>query len=144
VSEPHLPLTGGCTCGAVRFELSEAPLIAWYCHCTRCQRRSGAAAAPSAAVNAGALRWLAADDQIRRWNGGDGNDKAFCGTCGSALYSQDPEEPQFVFIRMGLFDSDPGVRPSFRAHVSSAAPWEAIPDDETIRFPGFVDRSALS
>ena len=44
VSEPSLPLTGGCGCGAVRFEIT-APLVsAVYCHCTRCQRRSGAGA----------------------------------------------------------------------------------------------------
>ena len=44
-----LPLTGGCNCGAVRFEVT-APLVgASYCHCKRCQRRSGTAASANAA-----------------------------------------------------------------------------------------------
>ena len=47
---PDEPLTGGCNCGGVRFELTSPPLHASYCHCTRCQRRSGAAASPQARV----------------------------------------------------------------------------------------------
>ena len=43
-----LPLTGGCNCGAVRFEVTEPLVAASYCHCKRCQRRSGAAASPNA------------------------------------------------------------------------------------------------
>ncbi|MGA2470453.1 MAG: hypothetical protein ABSG64_07160 [Solirubrobacteraceae bacterium] len=36
-----LPITGHCGCGGVRFELTESPSEAGYCHCTRCQRRTG-------------------------------------------------------------------------------------------------------
>jgi len=41
---PTFPLTGGCLCGAVRFEVDRPPVSASYCHCTRCQRRTGTAA----------------------------------------------------------------------------------------------------
>ena len=47
-SDASLPLTGGCGCGAVRFELSAPPVAAVYCHCTRCQRRTGTSSAASA------------------------------------------------------------------------------------------------
>ena len=134
-----LPLTGGCNCSAVRYEISEPPLVAGYCHCSRCQRRTGTAASPSAAVKAETFRIIRGEDHIRRWNAGDGNDKAFCGTCGSALFSENPNDPAIVFVRMGSFDDDPGVRPSLRAHVASAAVWERIPDDGLVRFPGPVD-----
>ena len=43
-------LTGGCSCGAVRFEVTEPLVSARYCHCTRCQRRTGTAASASAAI----------------------------------------------------------------------------------------------
>jgi hypothetical protein len=36
-----LPLTGGCQCGAVRYEIAAAPLAVYACHCTDCQRQSG-------------------------------------------------------------------------------------------------------
>ncbi len=131
-----MPLTAHCNCGAVRFEITEPLLGAAYCHCTRCQRRTGAAASASAAVKPGSLRIVAGEDQIRRWNAGDGFDKAFCATCGSALFAQNPDNPDHIAIRMGLFDGDPGVRPGGRQHVSSAAVWEAVPDDGLTRFPG--------
>jgi hypothetical protein len=133
VPESSLPLTGGCNCGAVRFEITEQPLRAGYCHCTRCQRRTGTAASPSAIANSAAFRIVSGEDHIRRWNAGDGADKAFCGTCGSALFGQHPET---INVRMGSFDSDPGIRPMGRLHVASAAVWEPIPDDGLPRLPG--------
>src|SRR4051794_41879138 len=51
------PLTGGCACGAVRYEISEPLVSASYCHCTRCQRRTGAAASPQARPAPGSPRW---------------------------------------------------------------------------------------
>jgi hypothetical protein len=55
-SSVTLPLAGGCGCGAVRFEVG-APLVgAGYCHCTRCQRRSGTAASANAVLAPGSLR----------------------------------------------------------------------------------------
>ena len=48
---PDLPLTGGCLCGGVRFEVVEPLVSASYCHCTRCQRRTGTAAAVSGRID---------------------------------------------------------------------------------------------
>jgi hypothetical protein len=133
-SEVPLPLTGGCNCGAIRFEVG-APLIgATYCHCGRCQRRSGAAASPSAAAAPGSFRIVAGEEQLRAWKPADGWEKWFCGECGSALFSRDPADPERVGIRMGTFDRDPGVRPSAHQFVDSAAPWEPIPDDGLPRY----------
>ena len=132
MSESSVPLTGGCNCRAVRFEISEPLLGAAYCHCTRCQRRTGTAASPSAAVKPGTFRIVSGEDHIRRWNAGDGTDKVFCGTCGSHLFSQDPKSPEMINVRMGSFDGDPGLRPTGRVHVASAAAWEPIPDDGLI------------
>jgi Glutathione-dependent formaldehyde-activating enzyme len=52
------PYSGHCLCGGVRFEVTEEPTGAGYCHCTRCQRRTGAAASPQARIVPGALRLL--------------------------------------------------------------------------------------
>ena len=129
-------LRGGCLCGAVRFEIAEPLEPAWYCHCTRCQRRTGTAAAASAPVVPGSLRWTSGEELIRVWSPPDGFGKAFCSECGSHLFSQSPEEPDAIFIRLGAIDGDPGVRPSARQHVASAAVWEPIPDDGLPRYPG--------
>lgn len=129
--------TGGCLCGAIRFELAEAPVGAGYCHCTRCQRRTGTAASAQAVVAPGSVRWLSGEDEIRYWwpeNGGNG--KGFCPSCGSRLCSKRPGADEVAAIRLGAFDADPGVRPTLRQWVSSAAAWEPIPDDGLERYPG--------
>jgi hypothetical protein len=129
VLEPNMPLIGGCGCGAVRFEVT-APLVsANYCHCTRCQRRSGTAASANARPQPGSFGLLSGEESLRAWRPGGGWEKWFCGECGSALFSRDPHDPQRMSIRLGAFDGDPGIRPGERRFVAYAAPWEAIPED---------------
>ncbi len=135
MSDPSLPLTGGCNCGAVRFEVTEPLLGAGYCHCRRCQRRSGAAASANASPVPGSFRIIAGEDKLRAWSPPDGFDKFFCGECGSSLFSRSPDDHNRVGIRLGAFDADPGVRPGWRQFVAYAAPWEPIPDDGLPRFP---------
>jgi hypothetical protein len=130
----ELPLSGGCNCGAVRFEVSEPLVSASYCHCTRCQRRSGTAASAQARTAPGAFSLLTGSDQLARWSPPDGSPKIFCRSCGSALYSQNPATPDVVGIRFGAFDRDPGIRPQWRQFVAYAASWEAIPDDGLPRY----------
>jgi hypothetical protein len=126
---PDFPLTGGCGCGAVRFEVT-APLIAAnYCHCTRCQRRSGTAASANARPAPGSFRLLSGQDKLRAWRPEGGWEKCFCADCGSAVFSRHPTEPARMSIRMGAFDVDPGIRPTVRQFVAYAAAWEAIPED---------------
>jgi hypothetical protein len=133
---PELPLTGGCNCGAVRYEVTEPLRLAGYCHCRRCQRRSGAGASPNAHPVAGSFRIVAGEDRLRRWVPGDGGgDKWFCGDCGAQIYADNPRHPDSIGIRMGTFDGDPGVRPSVRQFTAYAAPWEPIPDDGLPRHP---------
>jgi hypothetical protein len=129
------PLTGGCLCGGVRFEVTELPLVAGYCHCTRCQRRTGTAASVSALLAPGSLSVVAGQELIRAYEPPDGFAKVFCSECGGALWSRSPSDPEIVGIRFGVFDGDPGIRPSYRQFVAYAAPWEPIPDDGLPRFP---------
>jgi hypothetical protein len=128
-------LTGGCMCGTVRWELSEPPLHTGYCHCTRCQRRTGTSASISGRVVPGSLRVVQGEEAIRAWQPPDGNAKAFCGECGSHLWSQNPADPELRWIRLGGFDADPGVAPEYHQFVAYAVTWEEIPDDGLPRYP---------
>ena len=131
----ELPLTGGCLCGGVRFEIAEPLVSASYCHCTRCQRRTGTAASAQARIEPGSLRVLSGEELVRVWEPPDGFGKAFCSACGSALWSRNPETGEIASVRLGVLDSDPGVRPSYRQYVAYAAAWEPIPDDGLPRHP---------
>jgi hypothetical protein len=130
----QLPLTGGCLCGGVRFEITEPLVSAGYCHCTRCQRRTGTAASASARIAPGSLRVVAGEELIRAYRPADGFAKEFCSSCGSALWSRSPDDPDVISVRLGALDADPGIRPQYRQFVAYAAPWEPVPDDGLPRF----------
>jgi hypothetical protein len=134
LAAPPLPLKGRCGCGVVHFEI-DAPLVAAaYCHCTRCQRRSGTGAQASALLQTGTLRVLQGSESLGAWNAGSGLEKLFCSECGSALFARDPDSGEITIVRLGAIDGDPGVRPSARQFVAYAAAWETIPDDGLPRF----------
>lgn len=131
----ELPLTGGCLCGGVRFEVTEPLVSAGYCHCTRCRRRTGTAASVQARIAPGSLRILSGEEFVTGWAPESGFAKFFCSACGSALWSRSPDDLEVMSIRLGAFDGDPGVRPAYRTFVSYAAVWEPIPNDGLPRFP---------
>lgn len=128
-------LTGGCGCGAVRFALSEPPTGAIYCHCGRCQARSGTAVQATARVAPGSVTVTAGAEHLRDWTLEDGLSKSFCEVCGSHLFARARDTGEVAAVRMSAFDDDPGVRPSARQYVAYAAPWEPIPDDGLPRYP---------
>jgi hypothetical protein len=135
MDEPGFPLTGGCGCGAVRFEVSAPLESALYCHCSRCQRRTGAGASANARPQPGSFTIVSGEDRLRAWRPKGGWEKWFCGDCGSPVYTRHPLEPERIGVRLGAFDGDPGVRPSLHQFVAYAAPWEPIPDDGFPRYP---------
>jgi hypothetical protein len=122
-------------CGAVRYAVDAALESAGYCHCTRCQRRTGGSAGISAHTRRGSFRITEGAEHVSVFRPDDGFEKAFCSLCGSALFARSPDDPEVVSPRMGTFDVDPGVRPSYRQFVAYAAPWEPIPDDGLPRYP---------
>lgn len=123
-------LTGGCPCGGVRWELERAADTFTYCHCVRCQRRTGSAYSAQMRVEPGMLRIVQGEERVKEWDPGDGGwRKCFCSNCGGQLFSKKPDGTWWS-VRMGTFDDAPvGLRPKHRQFVDYAARWEAVPDD---------------
>jgi hypothetical protein len=81
------------------------------------------------------LRVTSGEELVREWVPPDaGWAKCFCSACGSALWSKSRDEPTIYSIRLGTFDSDPGIRPEYRQYVGCAASWEQVPDDGLPRY----------
>jgi hypothetical protein len=130
-------LTGSCMCGTVRFEVAQPFTTAGYCHCSRCQHRTGVPlGALSGLVPASAVEVLEGADAIRSWQPPDGFAKAFCGVCGGHVWAGDVDGDGIVAIRLGALDGDPGIRPSWHQWVASAPDWAPLPDDGLPRYPG--------
>ena len=71
---------------------------------------------------------------LRAWEPRDGSAKVFCSACGSSMWSRSPDGERMA-IRLGVFDTDPGVRASFHKFAAYAAPWDPFPDDGLPIYP---------
>jgi hypothetical protein len=124
-TRPWLPLTGGCSCGAIRYEIASFPLLLYTCNCTNCQTASGSAFALNMPV-------LAKDFHIRQgepkgWRHTSPMGVAviswFCGDCGGRLYGDRAGREQIVNLRAGTLDDTKWLTPIAHMYVRSAQPW---------------------
>ncbi|HUY71677.1 MAG TPA: GFA family protein [Gaiellaceae bacterium] len=127
------PLTGRCNCGGVRFEVTEPIVSAGWCHCTRCQRRTGTSGSLQGRLAPGSLRILQGEELLHAFEPSDGFAKVFCSACGSSMWSRSPDGQTFA-VRFGVLDSDPGIRAGYRQFVDYAPAWDTLPDDGLPRF----------
>ncbi|HLB30260.1 MAG TPA: GFA family protein, partial [Gammaproteobacteria bacterium] len=88
-SESGYPLTGGCDCREVRYQMETSPLFVHCCHCRWCQRESGAAFALNAMIEAGRVTLLGAEPEIvdTPSASGKGQRIARCPRCRIAVWS---------------------------------------------------------
>lgn len=124
-------ITGGCNCGAIRYELHRAPIVVAACHCVNCRRQSGAAysinlvvPAPGVELTGEPARYLDRGDES-----GQPVIREFCGTCGSPIRSLPAATPQIVAVKAGTLDDPDRFAPTVHIWTRSAVSWAAISDD---------------
>ena len=118
----HVPITGGCLCGGVRFTYS-GPLggalgAVTVCHCSQCRRAQGYATGVAPARAAGFVV-KAGQDLIREYESSPGKVRAFCSICGSPLYSRRMDKPEALRLRLGAIDNPPADL-TIQAHTFTA------------------------
>jgi len=99
-----------------------------YCHCSRCRKASGTAFGANADVWRKYWRVLAGEDLIREFESSPGVFRAFCGRCGSPIYSRRANAPDVLRLRLGILNDDPGRRSLAHFWVGSKAAWFDIAD----------------
>lgn len=123
-----LPQTGGCACGAVRFALSAAPLLAYACHCHGCQTRSGAAFSLTLVARSADFAATGPVEVRRREiTGGRIVEQRVCPDCGVHVWSSRPDAADFMSLKAGTLDDAGWVAPIAQTWVESAIPWAVIP-----------------
>ncbi len=120
-------LTGGCLCGAVRYECVGPPVLALNCHCRDCQRVSGSSFTASLFVPIDSLT-VAGDVRYFDSVGDSGKviSRGFCPNCGSALFGKPSLTPDVISIRPGTLDDRNAFRPVMDIYVASAASWDSM------------------
>ena len=122
---PSLPMTGGCQCGAIRYEITSFPLLLYTCNCTDCQRQTGSAFALNMPVRFEDFRIL--QGEPNGWHHTSPNGTAvisrFCGNCGTRLYGERDGRPETVSLRAGTLDDTSWLVPVAHFFTRSAQPW---------------------
>ena len=121
-----VPFTGGCACGAIRYECSAEPIMSFNCHCRDCQRMSGTAFASALAVSAAAFTLTQGEPKFFEKKGDSGNTvlRGFCPDCGSPLMGKFPESPDVIGLLAGSLDDPSGHQPTVDIWTKSAHPWD--------------------
>ena len=123
-----MELTGGCQCGAVRFRITAEPLVAYYCHCRRCQKRSGSPVSAAASFPASAVVFTEGEPKIID-SDSPGLVRQLCGRCGAILGLRPREDPTLQSVRLGCLDDPDAVKPTLHIHTASQVPWLELADD---------------
>ena len=124
------PFSGGCACGAIRYECSAEPATSLNCHCRDCQRGSGSAYASLLSVPVAAFTLTKGDPKFYRVTADSHYpvDRGFCPDCGSPVFLkvQRMWDLGFAYLLAASLDDPSWVRPAADVWTSSAQPWDAM------------------
>ncbi|MDP5218105.1 GFA family protein [Ruegeria sp. 2205SS24-7] len=121
-----MQVTGGCHCGAIRFEAEADPERTRICHCSDCQRLSGSPFRVVVPVSENDFRLTSGTPRIYRKTAASGaiRQQAFCADCGAPLYAtSDDAPPRKIGIRVGALDQSGSFVPKRQFWTRSALDW---------------------
>ena len=125
-----LPFTGGCVCGAVRYEVTAAPIMMFKCHCRDCQHTTGGAFLPGLLVPAAAFRLTkgALKYHFTPSLAGGHHKRGFCAECGSRITGGefDQRTSGFIGITAGSLDDSSWFRPQMDFFACDAQAWDQM------------------
>ena len=120
--------TGGCACGAIRYEISDEPMVMSDCQCRDCQHMSGTGHGSYLTFPRRAAVTLEGEATHRDFAGDSGNIKtrAFCPTCGSPVYLTFAAMPDLFTVHAASLD-DPGrYKPQMVTYVIRGHAWDHV------------------
>jgi len=118
-------LTGGCQCGAVRYELVEPAVRTCICHCRMCQKASGQPFMAFATVDQEHLQWTRGTPAVFRSS--NMAQRGFCKDCGTPLTFK--FEGDEIAVTIGSLDDPAAVPPTMQYGVESVIAWCATLTD---------------
>jgi hypothetical protein len=127
--------TGGCMCGAVRYECGADPIAMGNCHCRDCQRATGSAFAAAVLVPVSAVQ-VTGEVKYYEVTGDSGGAvyRGFCPNCGARLFGK-AASPTLISIMAGSLDNPSWFSPQADIYTASAQPWDYMHPDLP-KFPG--------
>jgi hypothetical protein len=130
MSATPAPYDGHCTCGAVRYRLTDRPLFVHCCHCRWCQRETGSAFALNAMIESDRLQLLQGQPEVVLTPSASGKGQKIvrCPACRVALWSHYAGAGESVsFVRVGTLETPDALPPDIHIFTSSKQPWVQLP-----------------
>ena len=118
--------SGGCQCGAVRYEASGAPIVVALCHCTMCRRANAAPAVAWAMFQQDQVRFIA--DEPKQYLSSQPARRGFCEHCGTQLSFTADYIPGLIDLTVGSFDEPERLPPALHYWDSKRLPWVHFAD----------------
>ena len=136
-------MTGGCSCGAVRYRLTSEPLFVHCCHCVNCQRQTGSAFVLNVLIEADRVEVTSGQPEAVDVPRDDNSPQRIhrCPACRVAVFSE-YGWPELLFVRAGTLDEPSAVEPDVHIYTKSKLPWLVLPDD-TPAFEVYYDTRSL-
>jgi hypothetical protein len=127
-----LPQTGGCQCGALRYEITQAPQLVYTCHCTDCQRITSSAFSMALVLPAEAFRLIKGEPQEiqRTADSGLVRTRWTCSKCGSWISAGPRPGSTVRNVRGGTLDDTSWLRPTVHFWTRTKQPWVALPEGD--------------
>lgn len=124
-------ISGGCLCGAVRYDGNEEPAMVAICHCKECQKQSGSAFSVNVGVPTASLSISGSGISVFESTGTSGQPvrRRFCSQCGSSMVSEAEAYAGLSFLKAGTLDDSSWVKPTVRIWCDTAQPWGEIDAD---------------
>lgn len=119
-----MSLSGGCQCGAVRYEIANAPERVSICHCRDCQKSAGAPMVAWVMVPKDDFRVSAGE--ARAVNSSGDSFRYFCSNCGTGLYYiNETYLPGIVDVQLMTLDAPDAFTPGAQVQTAEQAGWMA-------------------
>jgi hypothetical protein len=131
-------ISGGCLCGAVRYESAAQPSLVVVCHCATCQKNTGSAFSLNLAMPRDAV--TITGDSLTTYEDDSGASgklfyRSFCGRCGSPISGQGEAYPNMLILKAGTLDDPSWVKPEGHIWCVEKQPWLSI-EPGVLQVPG--------
>jgi len=119
--------TGGCLCGAVRYEIDGEPMFAGHCHCRDCQKATGTGHVSVMGLPRDAVKAIGETrDFAVTGDSGQPFIRRFCPNCGSLVFGESPARPDMLNVTAGSLDDPSAFQPQFSIYTRSRPAWDHL------------------
>ncbi len=124
---------GGCLCGALRFSVKVRPINSGYCHCTLCQRSTGAPVLAWAMFSVDAFTYT--KGRATHYQSSSWGHREFCNQCGTQIGFRETDAATTIEVNVGCMDNPSEFPPEYHIYANDRSSWFDTADDLP-RHPG--------